>query len=149
MKFTLLIIHVIILMACSHETAQSKIKPQFKKNSFNPPSAPKETKLTPPKQSGKPSLLAQEEIKCPIAGHSFSWESGYCLWTSNSKAIHEKAAQKCLNTPRKRVHLLPECEKRIYFKKKMCKHAIKLGYITMGYQMCVKNPEFDKTWPKK
>ncbi len=161
-----IIIPILVLGLISCSQSNVKTEPVSKNTSeFSPPTAPKyvpeEKPVTttkskpillsePSKSQTKPQLLAPPvKVKCDIEGPPFRWESGYCLWVSNSKEIHDKGAQKCLNTPRKRVHRLDECKKRVYFKQKMCRHAIKLGYIKMGYSMCMNNKEFDRTWPKK
>ena len=85
---------------------------------------------------------------CKIKGFSSYWITNYCKRKSNTSSKNNKKFQKCTEGLLKETENISECDKRAFYKNKICKHMIELEYISEGPRTCFANPKHDLEWGK-
>lgn len=87
--------------------------------------------------------------ECKVGGNSINWAANYCMWLGNSDSYFDKHIQSCIKDNEAELNDAIECEKREYYKMKMCGHFNSLGRIKSTVENCVDNKDNDKLFWKK
>lgn len=87
--------------------------------------------------------------ECKVGGNAINWAANYCMWLGDSDYYFDKHVQKCIKENERELTDAIECEKREYYKLKLCGHFINLGRIVGSKEACVDDKAKDKLWWKK
>lgn len=77
--------------------------------------------------------------ECPVKGPRIQWQADYCMFKVESDDI--VTADPCMRADEKR-HYRNDCEAKKYYKRQMCRIAMRNGSSEQTEEKCVKDRSF-------
>ena len=84
-----------------------------------------------------------DKTDCPVPGQLIHWQAAYCMWLNGTDDFLEASVQKCFDEryAEDENTQLTVCEKKIFYRRKLCELLIREGFFRGSVFDCMKSKE--------